>query len=200
MIHNLFPTPVGIYGINIPKNINEEYFKSLDISGQHGLVSAGVSSHDTVKGELYLLDQEALLSIKQQLSLAVNEYAKNTGLQDLSITSSWFNIMAPNGKVLEHQHKVSTISGALYVSAEAETCPLVLKNPLNDFKILDIPALDTPFTAKEAVIDTVTGRLILFPSYLMHHTRENNSSDNRIVISFNTLPTQVILNNQQQEI
>lgn len=201
MIYSLFPIPVGVYTINVPSNIDENFFNSLeDISGNHGLVTKGVSSHDTVKGNQFLLDNEQLIEIKNQIQTCVDEYTKSVGLQPLVITGSWFNIMEPNGEVLAHQHRGSTISGAFYVQSEANTCPFVLTNPYNDFKILDIPSEDTQFNSKEARIDSQTGRLILFPSYIMHRTETNISNSNRIVISFNTLPLQIVQSNKQVDL
>ena len=197
MIYNLFPTAVGVYDIQIPKNINEEYFKSLDVSGYHSLITDGESSHESSKGNQFLLNQKELEPIKFQIQKSIDHYTCETGLGALTITASWFNILKPAGETLPHQHKASTISGALYVQSEADTCPFILQNPMDDFKLLDIKQRDTQYTSKTAVIDSITGRLVLFPSYIIHSTTTNNSKDNRIVISFNTLPTQMIIDNDK---
>jgi uncharacterized protein (TIGR02466 family) len=197
MIYSLFPTAVGVYDIQIPDHVNEDYFRSLNISGYHSLVTTGESSHDTVKGNMFLLNEKELEPLKFQIQNAIDHYTSEVGLQALKITSSWFNIMEPGGETLPHQHKASTISGALYVKSEPETCPFILQNPMDDLKLLDIKQQDTQFTSRTGVIDSITGRLILFPSYIIHRTTENKSKDNRVVISFNTLPTQMIINNAQ---
>jgi|TARA_B110000977_G_scaffold185862_1_gene251147 uncharacterized protein (TIGR02466 family) len=192
MIHSLFPTAVGIYDMQVPDNITEDYLRSLDISGYHGLVSNGESSHDTVKGEEYLLNYPGMEYIKDQIQQCINNYSAEVGLEPLALTGSWFNIMKSEGYVLPHHHRVSTVSGAFYVSSEPNTCPLFLKNPLDNTKMLDLPAIRNQYTSNTAQIDSIKGRLIIFPSYIEHYTEINQSEQSRIVISFNTLPISVI--------
>lgn len=192
MIYNLFPTAVGVYDIHVPDYITKDYLKSLNVSGFHGLVSQGESSHDTVKGEEYLLNYVGMESIKDQIQQCIALYSNEVGLGPLMLTSSWFNIMEPEGKVMPHNHRSSTVSGAFYLSSEPDTCPLYLKNPLNTIKMLDIPDERNQYTSDTAQIDAITGRVIIFPSYIEHYTTENMSKESRIVISFNTLPESVI--------
>lgn len=189
MIHSLFPIPLGIYKIDIPDDLDENFFKSLNVSSKHGLVTDGESSHETSElGIDNLLDKTGFESIKDQIYHCLDEYAIQSGLKRLTITGSWFNIMKPGGMVLPHRHKSSTVSGALYIKSKENTCPLILKNPRDAMTMLEMPYADTPYTSEKAVIDSEKGRLIIFPSYIEHYTEVNKSNEDRIVISFNTLP------------
>ena len=192
MIYSLFPTAVGVYDMQVPDNITEDYLRSLDISGHHGLVANGESSHNTDISKEFLLNYTGMEHIKDQIQQCINNYSDEVGLEPLAITSSWFNIMKPEGHVLPHHHRVSTVSGAFYVSSEPNTCPLFLKNPLDNTKMLDIAASRNQYTSDTAQIDSIKGRLIIFPSYIEHHTEINQSEQSRIVISFNTLPISAI--------
>lgn len=189
MLHSIFPIAIGIYHIDIPEDLDEKFFESLKISGSHGLVLNGESSHESSgKGTDNLLNIQGLEHIKDQIRICLDEYAFQSGLKRLAITSSWFNIMKPGGMVLPHRHKVSTVSGALYVKSKENTCPLILKNPRDSMTMLEMPYTDSSFTSDKVVIDSQKGRLIIFPSYIEHYTEVNKSNEDRIVISFNTLP------------
>lgn len=187
MIIDVFPTAVGIYDLT---DVDLVKIKS-DIANintrDHSLVKDGVSSWNTnFPNSTYLLREKEFFSLSNKFKECLDNYCMTVGLPELFITNSWHNIMPTNGKTLRHRHENSTVSGAFYVYADAGTCPFLVHSPLRPYKMTQVNNYETAYNSEIAAIDSCSGRLVLFPSWLEHETAENSSVNERIVISFNT--------------
>lgn len=180
-IIRLFPTPVGIYQINI--DLNSVYkklnkFKTIP----HGLLDNSNSSYGQESNILY---DEEFYELKTQIDLCIDDYTTTVQLQPLVVTGSWYNKMDKECKVNLHRHEGSVISGVFYVNVDNAT-PLIFKNPLQPYKMNDLhEGMNSEFSSPGVQIPPETGNLILFPSWLEHET--NKETGIRCVISFNTL-------------
>ncbi len=178
-ILSLFPTPVGIYEIDI--DCNEIYDKLLQFKANpHGLLDGSLSSYAEDQNILY-----NLTSLHKKIQICIDDYTKTTGLQSLIITGSWYNQMNLGCKVNLHRHEGSVVSGVFYVKAH-NSVPLKFKSPLLPHKMNDLyDRMDCAFSSFGIHLQPKTGSLIVFPSWIEHET--DNETGERCVISFNTL-------------
>lgn len=126
----------------------------------HGLLTNGKSSFNFGMPILLHPKLKGLYTILKQY---VRLYSNRHNLQKLKFINSWFNVTNPGSKLKAHDHGRDGVSGAFYVSVGEKSVPL----KFNHTSIQPYPGL-----------------LIIFPSNLMHFTKEEQHQ--RIVISFNT--------------
>ena len=161
---------------------NEECLNVIDNSvvGKYHLVS-GLSSYEVDKEFLFKKELKPLMIKIQE---CINEYVRpHEKLEASVISSSWFNILGKGHKVGRHRHvdswdvrDGSVVSGAYYPYVDEHSAPLVFTFP--DGNTISMPCS--------------SGSLVIFPSWLDHHTEENET-DKRITVSFNTVRKSVVL-------
>ena len=161
---------------------NEECLNVIDNSvlGNYHLVS-GLSSYEVDKEFLF---KKKLNPLMIKIQECINEYVRpHEKLEASVISSSWFNILGRGHKVGRHRHvdswdirDGSVVSGAYYPYVDEHSAPLVFTFP--DGNTISMPCK--------------SGSLVIFPSWLDHHTEENET-DRRITVSFNTVRKSVVL-------
>jgi hypothetical protein len=150
------------------------------IAVKYHLVS-GVSSYEIDKEFLF---KEELKPLMIKIQECINEYIRpNEKLEASVISSSWFNILGKGHKVGRHRHveswddrEGSVVSGAYYPYVEDGSAPLIFTFP----------------EGKVVNMHPSNGSLVIFPSWVDHHTTENQSNK-RITVSFNTVRKSVVL-------
>ena len=158
------------------------------ITGEYHLVS-GLSSYNIDKEFLF---KEELKPLVMKIQECISEYIRTheklefdyaSELEASVISSSWFNILGKGHKVDRHRHvdswddrEGSVVSGAYYPYVDEGSAPLVFTFP--EKKVIEMPCS--------------SGSLVIFPSWLDHHTLENKT-DKRVTVSFNTVRKSVAL-------
>ena len=187
----LFPTLVMIFDLS--ENDQIEHVKrvvSKTATHKHRIMHNSESTYDEAMGNNWL-DQAELSKFKDSIMICLNEYCENYGVPKLRMTNSWMNRVGKGGAVKPHRHEMSVVSGAYYPTADEGSCGLVLKSPLLPLKMNEFSQYETLYNAYDQKLPCKEGSLILFPSWLEHYTDEN-TTDNRVTVSFNTtyLPPQ----------
>lgn len=154
----------------------------------HPLVSGSLSSYAT-PGQL--LNTPVLAPVRDRLTLMVNSYAHELGIDDLRISNSWFNKLEQGHSVLPHRHELSVLSGAVYIRADAGAPGLRLHSPLTAFRGMERVQQAQGYSAPQEEIAVEEGTVILFPSWLEHSTRPSSVAT-RWTMSFNTIYTRSI--------
>jgi uncharacterized protein (TIGR02466 family) len=180
-IINLFPQPVGISNIN-RKLTPEEFF--------HILTQQRVNNPDNQNSiNDTLLDDEKLSNLKSEIEKFLNEYFQKVYCPpndvEIYITQSWSNY-TNSGSHYKHNHSNSFISGVFYVNAYQND--VIEFSKLKDM-ILNITPTEYNIWNTEDWIEPVeTGKIILFPSKLVHGVpyRGEVANSERISIAFNT--------------
>lgn len=157
--------------------------ESKDVA-QHRLVKGGTSSYIT--GDEQLLSDKRLTDLWKTLQSCCDEYCEEAGIDYTLISTSWFNTMSEGNSVTAHRHERSVISGAYYPYCDEESGPLVLESPLQPLRMNDCIIKPTYYSRYDLDIQTRTGLLVIFPSWLKHYV-EPNPGKKRYVISFNTI-------------
>ena len=100
----------------------------------------------------------------------------------------WANINPPGGSNNPHLHPNSLFSGVYYVKSQPKSGRLKIYDPRSVSQmVMPIKKPGNPGRDmwRDATLDPVIGRIIMFPSWLWHSVDENQSNDIRISVSFN---------------
>lgn len=128
--------------------------------------------------------------LRRDIENCLNDYTRTVGLENVELTKSWFNVQENEGHVNEHRHELSIVSGAYYPYVEEGSAPIIFKSPILLAKMAEVHDRATEFTANIMEFHPRTGMLVLFPSWLYHHT-SFNKTNKRLTVSFNTRHLQV---------
>jgi uncharacterized protein (TIGR02466 family) len=189
--YNLFATPISYYKGFLPHDLAvaiKEYIlrKHIQSSPHRSITGDALSIHTEYSNfiEDVVADVKGCNKLKANIKKCIDDYTYETSKKECIITNSWFNIQNPGSTLHRHNHMggSTVLSGALYISIEKDSAPLVFENP-NPYSFLTehVNKYDySQYTFKPAI-----GDLIIFPSWLIHSSVEPNTTLNRIVISFN---------------
>lgn len=184
---NAFATPIRVIQNFLSSNECNEFdntSKKLNFHDHTSFTGKVISTHDTHYDVFHCFSNSSEILVR--LDQALSEYVKLYGIEDVKLTNSWTNRQYKDTKLLPHTHPMSVISGALYIKADHTSSQIAFFNPNPFLSILALKGL-TQYNLGQLCISPKTGTLILFPSWLRHSGgMENNYSDERIVISFNT--------------
>lgn len=181
MIHNLFPTPVGLYALDRELSASElSFIKNIE---QHNNVG------NTTSDDRNVLDNKKLKKLRTFIEDKLTEYFKQVHDPKhdvrLNITQSWCNYTNPGQYHHKHAHPNSFVSGVFYVNADKVKDRIFfykdayqqLKLPPNEWNL---------WNSESWWFEAGTGTLVLFPSSLTHMVPTTESSEQRISLSFNT--------------
>lgn len=100
----------------------------------------------------------------------------------------WANINYSGGYNRPHVHPNCLFSGVYYVKTQPQCGELVVNDPRPGIQTMmptRKPGQPPKHLWREAHLEPVTGRLIMFPAWLWHCVEPNQSNDIRISVSFN---------------
>jgi uncharacterized protein (TIGR02466 family) len=106
------------------------------------------------------------------------------------VSNMWANITHPNHRHHLHIHPNCLLSGILYVTTPEECGPTVFEDPRPGARILEPQYTEmTAFNSNRFIVAAEKGRLLMWPSYLLHavDAGQSESDDERIVIAFNVM-------------
>jgi uncharacterized protein (TIGR02466 family) len=141
-----------------------------------------------------ILNNPKLKNLRQFLEDAVNTWADSVKCRPIQIDHSWLNRYTKGDRVDRHRHEMSIVSAALFVHADPGSCALTFHSPIEPLRMFEVSTGHTFYNENYHSFEAVTGRLIIFPSWLPHDSLPNNS-DLRITLSFNTtyVPSVIVM-------
>lgn len=183
MISNLFPIPVGSY--ELERNLTLEELSTLKNQEMKGNVG-NTSSVNTA-----VLELEVLKELKKFISSKLEEYFLEIYNPQndikLKITQSWTNNTELNQYHHQHAHPNSFISGVFYVQALENEDKIHFYR--RDYKPIHIyPKEWNLWNSYSWWLPVSTGKLVLFPSDLIHTVEPVRHAETRISLAFNTYP------------
>jgi len=178
--------PSGIYIKNTHIDTSDMLQTCLDIESQdRGLLHGEAQCVFTTENNI--LEHSSFALVKSVITSEVTNFAQLIGvnMQNVNLDRSWFNIQKRGSTIMQHNHKLSVISGAFYIYADKDAAPITFANPLMAHKMHE-PTIEgsTDYNVEFINITAETGKLVLFPSWLEHYVGYNNS-DMRVTLSFN---------------
>ena len=102
------------------------------------------------------------------------------------MSNSWFNVEKKNSKLEKHAHALSTLSVVIYIKVDKNSSNLIFYNPHSYVLRNTMSLRNTEYTYDYIEFKPEKGKLLLFPSWLVHGT-EHNNTHNRIVLGCNVL-------------
>ena len=184
---NVFPTLVEEYDLSTHPNLKDftEHIKNNGKNNTHSLAVNGVSSH----GGWDPLQDEVSHPILFAFQQCIDDYSDKTGYWPSMLSGSWYNILPKGGFTHRHRHEGSVISGAFYWDLpEGDFGNLYMISPLIPYKMCETHLKQTPYTLYEFDVPIKNNHLYIFPSWLEHGSRVNNTNQDRFTVSFNTIP------------
>ena len=186
-IHNIFP--ISIIEFKIPlntKKIQEDLEKYKNTMERPPLFNGDGDGTSTYNPSFSVLKDDEFSLLTKEFEICLKEYTELTGLTEVQISNSWFSIMNKNVGIGEHRHPGSVVTGVYYPKYPVNSIELTLSNPLQPYKMCELYDKITGFNSDIGFIPIQEGYLYLFPSWLEHGTNLN-TTDERYVISFNTI-------------
>ena len=129
--------------------------------------------------------------LKNLLDLHVKNFAEELDFdlegRNLKLEDLWINILPEGGNHSAHIHPNSVISGTTYISMPSGSSAIKFEDPRHSMmmaapsRIKDAKEYLKPFI----YVNPSVGDVLLWESWLRHEVPANNSSEERISISFN---------------
>ena len=129
--------------------------------------------------------------LKHLLDLHVKTFVEELDFdlegRNLKLEDLWINILPEGGNHSAHIHPNSVISGTTYISMPSGSSAIKFEDPRHSMmmaapsRIKDAKEYLKPFI----YINPSVGDILLWESWLRHEVPANNSSEERISISFN---------------
>ena len=124
-----------------------------------------------------------------ELYIMQNEIYQEEWLDKKPILGNlWANLNPPGAYNRPHIHPNALWSGVYYVKAPENSGKIVFNDPRPGVQI-NVPVMKAGVTPqhlwKECYLPPLSGRIIMFPSWLWHCVELNESNDIRISVSFN---------------
>jgi uncharacterized protein (TIGR02466 family) len=183
-IENWFTVPVyytDITGEDFSL-VQKEISDSLDIADD--IETGYLKSTSYMDNKLYI-EKYNLVNFKRLALFHIEKYIESLNLNSPNkITlDSWINLFFPNDYHPDHHHTVgSSITGVYYYKTNHNDGDLVLTHPNNTFLFKEF----FPFTkdSKFVTYKPIVGRMILFPSWLIHRVQRNETNHIRVSLAF----------------
>jgi len=185
IIEKFFPTIV--YGKDVQLNNNQLAQDIINWSNQ----DKGVSKTN-VKGWHSTTDMAQKPEYKQlidELHKMQHEIYDNEHIDRYAkLGNMWANVNPPGGMNQPHIHPNALFSGVYYVKSNPKAGRLKIYDPRPGAQF-NMPTRKPGNPGKDlwrdANLDPIPGRIIMFPAWLWHSVEENKSNDIRISVSFN---------------
>ena len=191
-ILKLFPQPVFKYKINNFEKINKELLEFIYKEFEKDKLGVKKSNINGWHSKTFDLNDKHGVPNKflDHIDIYIKNVFKNYGWvynsEKVKCTSIWSIINKRGNFNIEHSHSNNYLSAAYYVKAPKNCGNFKASNP-NIINRNFFPKSEqaNELNAKMATIKVEEGDLLIFPAYLPHSVEENESDDDRVIISFN---------------
>lgn len=146
---------------------------------------------DPGQSDLSTLELSTLFfEVTSQIEDRLENIKRNFGFKDnikFKIGRSWINLNQNNNITRPHLHSNSLLSGVLYIKCK-NSGPIVFMHPVMAHQYVINPNMIkeyNKFTSAEMSVIPEIGKLIIFPSWLVHYVENNLDDSDRISIAFN---------------
>ena len=182
-VHQLWPKP--IFDTEIP--VKQQW---LDFAYNSEYERVFIDNADYTKDK-YVLNKLPDLKnlILEQVNIFTTDYLKVFDVE-FYFLNSWIVKHHPKDWAQDHMHENSLLSGVYYLDAPKDAGGIVFVKGYNAQEIF--PMAITPkvseynyVTSKQMTFKVNPGKLVIFPSNLMHSVEENKSNNDRYSLAFN---------------
>ena len=186
-----FPTSIYLKDLPNPAELNQyleqqvvkwsqedKGVKKTNVNGWHSTTDMNIKKeYNVLTKELFAMQEE----------IFVKEFLTPKPV----LGNMWANINYPGGYNRPHLHPNTLFSGVYWIKTPIKSGNLMLYDPKPGSQIT-MPNRETkeglPSSLwREVQYEPVAGRIIMFPAWLWHEVKPNESNDIRISVSFNFL-------------
>lgn len=190
-VHELFRTPVWVVDLDqaVAVPINRRIMQMLDEMTGPRIAQRPNQTWQT-RQDLHTSPEFApLVQQLRQTTRAAIDFLE-VEYEDFTITACWANINPPGAKHSGHTHPNNFLSGVYYVKTEKGADEISFFDPRPQAQVLMPKARKfNSFNGNVVTVETRPGRIVVFPSWLVHGVPANKSDDERISIAFNVMLT-----------
>jgi len=179
--------PTNVYGKDVQLDNNKLAQDIINWSNQDpGVAKTNVKGwHSTTD----MASKPEYQTLVNELMIMSKDIFKEEWLdREPVLGNMWANINPKEGSNQPHIHPNSLFSGVYYVKSNPQAGRLKIYDPRPGAQIvMPVRKEGQPpkHLWKDANLDPVTGRLIMFPAWLWHAVEPNQSDELRISVSFN---------------
>ena len=186
MIEHLYSTPLYCNIVNDYKTVNYHIDKIIDkVDFKTGVWGASTHAISTDFGERStpnILKEFGLRKLEKEIHKHLEEYCDELGFEMPSYRFlSWFSKFEKGNYAHIHNHGHFDISGVYYYKTNGEDGKIFFETPN--------PFLDTKICylrhGGEWDHTPEVGKILLFPGWLRHGVKTNETDNTRISLSFN---------------
>jgi uncharacterized protein (TIGR02466 family) len=192
----LFSVPLWLRKVVDYERINEELLRLIsDLESQEPSIKRSNVGGWHSLTNLHL--NEDFAEIRRIIGTACAQSAESLGFDfsrhHLKFTEMWANRNGPGTYNRAHIHPNTFLSGAYYVKIPPDAGDIEFYDPIRERAMQSLPLKsDTLLGNQSLEYECEEGSLIIFPSWLQHAVRSNNSEHDRISLSFNMIVEQTI--------
>ena len=179
-----------MWRVVLPESIDLQWLIDLGIQQQstNGTLNDcnGWQSHTSGETMQYVLPIPHGLELQEFLDTQMNKIAVELGLDNVNLLNYWLNINPPGSYNEVHKHANSLLVGNLYLKAPDNSGDIeFIRNDENDYFTSKYPTSDNPVLATRQSVKPTEREIYIFPGWLNHGVKLNNSSSDRMSFSFN---------------
>lgn len=184
MIEYIFPTPIYSSKINNFENVQKEIgecigkidFKMRENWGKTHYLSDIYFSENVI-------DKYNLSYLREQINFHLGVYCSEleTKSNYCVIESSWFSLFKESNYAHIHTHNYADISGVYYFKTDEHDGDLFFESPTPSF----INSYCYSKYAESYEHKPYEGKILLFPGWLPHGVKVNQTNNTRISVAFN---------------
>jgi uncharacterized protein (TIGR02466 family) len=166
--------------------VSEEWDQGIKSSNKEDFYKSGVTSFNSIEDLFHKPEwknvSDFIFDFSKTMINTVNPNNKK-----MNIINMWTTIYPPGAFVPEHVHSSSYLSGVFYSKAPKNCGDIVFHDPSwvakTMFMHTNMPTF--PNVETKHSISPEEGLMVIFPSWLPHRSLPNNSTEDRIIVSFN---------------
>lgn len=106
------------------------------------------------------------------------------------IGNYWININRDKDSNTPHAHPGAFFSGVYYIKAEPRAGAISFMHPISTHPYTipyGVNEFETSYNSSSYMEQPEPGKLVIFPSWLVHYVQPNRSNSDRISLAFNTI-------------
>lgn len=187
-ILNVGAVPIGIYDWDQFQDYKRLIIDYCLLNEKSNTVESNIApevKHNLWESDFNFLSKPHLHELNNWITLTTRLFVNtvNNSNYHVAITDSWAHITENGGHHEPHRHLNSSWSGIFYIQQE----------DLNSGKNIFFNYNSMPnikgyeFYNEQFTIDIKPGRLVIFPSTMLHYAKPYLGTDKRIVVAFNAV-------------
>ena len=173
--------------------INTNFDEYFNLCFKNELLDLIGASEHNKSVDIWTIDSDYCTQLKNKIyevmDLVLPEHFSNYHKLKPFISNGWVNQQKPGQSFPLHSHGESLISCVYYIEAYENSGDLLVVDPRGS-AVWDLNVENGINSVKYKRIKPKTGKMVLFPSYVLHSVEENKSDKTRISVATNIhIPT-----------